>query len=48
MIAIALGVGLALVCIWGSVLYLLQLVKIEELEKELNNCKNEKRQTKNN
>ena len=34
-IVIALGVGMGISIIWGSVLYLLQLIKIEELEMEL-------------
>ena len=38
LLEIALGVGLALVCIWSAVLYLLQMIKIEELEAEINGC----------
>ena len=34
-VVIALSIGLAITIIWGSVLYLLQMVKIEELENEL-------------
>ena len=35
---VELGVGLAIVCIWSLVLYLLQKIKIEELEKTIKGC----------
>ena len=34
-IAMVLGVAWGITIVWGSVLYLLQLVRIEELEMEL-------------
>ena len=38
---LGLGVSLAIVCIWTAVLYLLQMVKIEELEAEIKGCRKE-------
>ena len=35
---VGLGVVLALVCIWSTVLYLMQMIKIEELEAEIRKC----------
>lgn len=35
---VALCVGLAMVCVWSVVLYLLQMIRIEELEAELGSC----------
>ena len=34
-IVIALGVGMGISIIWASVIYLIQMVRIEELEQEL-------------
>lgn len=38
LLEVGLGVGLAIVCIWSIVLYLLQMIKIEKLEEEINGC----------
>ena len=35
---VGLAVGLAIVIVWGSVIYLLQMVKIEKLEHEIGKC----------
>ena len=45
-VTVALGVGLAIVCVWSSVLYLLQLIRIEELEAELRSCEVTKNKVK--
>ena len=38
-IVVALGVSLGIAIIWASVSYLLQMVRIEELEEELKSLK---------
>lgn len=36
---VGFGVVLGLTIIWGTVIYLLQMIKIEELEEEIRECK---------
>lgn len=35
---IGLGVGLALSLIWGFIIYLMQIIRIEELEDKVGRC----------
>ena len=43
LLEVGMGAVLGLTIIWGTVIYLLQMIKIEELEEEIRECKIELR-----